>query len=104
MKAIEFPQVNCMLAENQPQYETLPVFVESKAKQFRDPERMVNYTKQVAWSMTACFELSEEEIAEIVKTKKLWHTQLIMGHNFQPIIMSTQNPFIHEKSNDNGGL
>ena len=46
--------------------------------------------------MTACFELNKEEIDEIIRTGKIWHTQMLFGANFQPIIMSTQNPFKDE--------
>ena len=73
MKAIEFPEVNIRLAEDQPQYETLPVAVCEG-----------NERKAVA-----CFELTDEEIDEIVKTKKLWLGQLTFGHNYQPVVLST---------------
>lgn len=77
MISVTFPEVNLPLAEDQPEYETLYVHVSDT------PEREI----------TACFELSDEEIAEIVSTKKLWHTQLSFGQPVQPIRMSTQNPF-----------
>ena len=50
MKAIEFPEVNVRMAENQPEYETLPVNVSP------DPETD-GYFNQI----TMCFELTEEE-------------------------------------------
>jgi hypothetical protein len=37
--------------------------------------------------------LSEEEKAEIAATGKFWHTQITFGHPFQPMRLSTQNPF-----------
>ena len=43
--------------------------------------------------MTACFELTEEEKAEIAATGKLWYTQITFGKPFQPVRLSTQNPF-----------
>jgi hypothetical protein len=83
MKPVKFPEVNCELAKDQPEYEPLPVFynAESPAKE-----------------MTACFQLSDEEVAEIVRTRKIWHTQLTLGNPFQPIYLSTQSPFIEEAS------
>lgn len=78
MKAITFPQVTVNLAEDQEQYETLPVHID-----LIQPETPV----------TCCFELSREEIDEIVRTGKIWHTQWTFGNLFQPIRMSTQNPF-----------
>lgn len=96
MIAVEFPQVNVMLAEDQPEYETLPVFCEYREiivpNKPTDPQLAI-MTKIVPWTMTACFELNKEEIEEIVRTGKLWHRQCVFGSNFQPIIMSTQNPF-----------
>jgi len=100
MIAIDFPQRNVMLAEDQPEYETLPVFCETKEiivpNKPNDPQLAI-MTKTVPWSMTACFELNKEEIDEIVRTGKIWHTQMLYGLNFQPIFMSTKNPFTDDK-------
>jgi len=96
MIAVDFPQRNLMLAENQPEYETLPVFLETK--DFID--NSIPYDpllpipiKQVPWIMTACFELNKEEIKEILRTGKLWYRQCLFGGKFQPMNISTQNPF-----------
>ncbi|PKP11977.1 MAG: hypothetical protein CVU09_00315 [Bacteroidetes bacterium HGW-Bacteroidetes-4] len=77
MKAIEFPQVNVRIAENQPEYETLPALVSS------EPEGRI----------TTCFQLSDEELKEIALTGKLWHLQLAFHQPMQPIALSTQIPF-----------
>lgn len=79
MKAIDFPERNLLLAENQDEYETLPVHVE-KGETF-------------SVSMTACFELSDEEAEEIIKTRRIWYKQMIFGKQFQPMFITTQNPF-----------
>lgn len=96
MTAVDFPERNVMLVENQPEYETLPVFVETKEIMVQDPDHPEKPAerKEVPWSMTSCFELSPAEIEEVVRTGKFWHTQMVMGNYFQPIRMSTQNPFI----------
>lgn len=78
MKSVKFPEVNIHLAENQPEYETLYVHLDKNDPQF---------------PMTACFELTDEQIKEIVETRKIWFTQLTFGGSFQPINLSTQNPF-----------
>lgn len=100
MLAVDFPERNLMLAEDQPEYETLPVFMEVKevmvANGPKDPQNAI-VTKNVPWSMTACFELNKEEIEEIIRTGKLWYTQMLFGNQFQPIRMSTQNPFTPEE-------
>jgi hypothetical protein len=90
MLPIKFPEANCILAENQPEYTPLPVFVEYKDVETAHKKATVT----VAWSMTACFELSDEEIEQIVKTRRLYHTQMVFGNNFQPVMLSTQNPSI----------
>lgn len=99
MTSIKFPEANAALAKDQPEYQTLFVFVEMKDIPVKVPAADVHIlgqerTKQVPWSMTACFELTDEEIEEMVRTKKLWFTQMTMGNLFQPVIMSTQNPFL----------
>lgn len=86
MQPVEFPQQTDVLAKNQPQYTPLPVHVGSQDDSF---------------PMTACFELSEEEKAEIAATGKLWYTQITFGHPFQPVHLSTQNPFTPQTI-DNG--
>ena len=96
MIAIDFPQRNLELAKDQPEYETLPVYCEMKEitmpNRPGDPQNAL-MTRSVPWSMTACFQLNKEEIDEIVRTGCLWYTQHLFGNNFQPISMSTQNPF-----------
>lgn len=78
MKSVDFPQANLPLAKDQPQYQTL--FVRFEPQTYGSP-------------MRACFELSDEEIEEIVKTKRLWFQQLTFGNGFSPIHMSFQSPF-----------
>lgn len=71
MIASEFKEVNIRIAENQPEYETLPAFH--------------NHNEG---SMTFCFELNKEEIDEIVKTGKIWFKQLTFNKPMNPIEMS----------------
>lgn len=93
MRAVKFDQANVNLAEGQDEYETLPIYAvidedgnprRNKDGGLFDPQG----------EMTCCFELNKEEIDEIVRTGKIWHTQLTFWQPFQPISMSTQNPFI----------
>jgi hypothetical protein len=78
MLPIEFPQQTDVLAKDQPQYQPLPVHVGSRENGF---------------PMTACFELTDAEIAEMIATRKLWYTQTTFGRPFQPVYLSTHNPF-----------
>ncbi|MBR8535400.1 hypothetical protein KDU71_07495 [Carboxylicivirga sediminis] len=77
MKALEFEEVNSRIAEKQEEYETLPACI-----RIDKPECHI----------ITCFELSDEEIEEIVKTKKLWHVQLSFAQPMQPILMTTKKP------------
>lgn len=80
MKAIEFPEVNVRIAENQPEYETLPASIHF------NPEYGMN-------EVTTCFELNEEEKKQIAETGKIWFTVLQpMTAFFRPIRMSVLKP------------
>jgi len=77
MKAVEFPEVNVRIAEHQPQYETLPVYVNTNTDECE---------------VTMCFELDEYERKQVTETGKIWLTVLTFGNNFQPIGMSCLKP------------
>jgi len=77
MKAIEFPEVNVRIAENQPEYETLPVKIDLK-----DP----------ATPTTMCIELDKEERKQVAETGLIWLTVLTFGQSFHPIKMSCLKP------------
>lgn len=81
MRAVEFPQANVVLGEKQPEYIPLPVHYDNSI-----PER----------PMTCCFELTDEEVEEIVKTRRIWNTQLTFGNPYHPVSMSCSNPFPSE--------
>ncbi len=72
MKSKEFKEVNVKVAEDQPEYITLPAYF--------NPEE---------GSMTFCFELSEDEMNRIKATNEIWIQLLTFGHKMQPIKMST---------------
>ena len=78
MKSIDFPEANQALAKDQPQYQTLYVHV--------------NYADR-ANEHIACFELTEEEIVEIIKTKRIFIGQHTFGSGYHPLRMSVTNPF-----------
>lgn len=81
MQPIEFPQQTHILAKDQPQYTQLPVHIDESNQ---------------ATPMTFCCELTDEEVAELIATRKLWLTQSTFGNRFQPIRLSTQNPFTNQ--------
>jgi hypothetical protein len=90
MIPVDFPQRNLMLAEDQPEYQTLPVFVDQRTVSTDEG------IQKIPWSMTCCYELSDEEIAEIVAKRRLFYRQMLFGAQFQPIFISTKDPFIEE--------
>lgn len=77
MKAIQFKEQTVILAENQPEYTPLPVFINDS------PER----------EMVACFELSQEEMDVLIKSRQIWFTQFTFGNLFQPVHLQVQSPF-----------
>ena len=82
MTAVEFPEVNVRIAEDQPEYETLPARVGDVPID----------EKFVATGATFCFKLSPAELEEVVRTGVIWQTQMTGGGKLQPIRMSTQKP------------
>lgn len=73
MTAVEFEEVNIRIAEDQPEYETLPAYANTQEG-----------------SVTFCFELNKEELDEIAKTGRIYFKQLTFNKPMQPIAMSTQ--------------
>jgi len=91
MQPVEFPQQTDILAKDQPQYTPLPVHIKFEQQRMSDGEAI-----DVPMEMTACFNLSPEEIAAINKTGALWYTQCVFGNPFQPVRLSVLNPFASE--------
>ena len=102
MQPIEFPQQTTVLAKDQPEYTPLPVHIQFKECEVPHPQfKGVTTKANVPWEMIACFELSPEEIGDICRTGKLWYGQSVFGNNFQPVRLSTQNPFEAPKEGSN---
>lgn len=72
MKAIEFDEANVRIAENQPQYETLPAF-----------------SNKEEGSLTFCMKLDDLELARVHATGEIWIKQLTFGNPMNPIAMSS---------------
>ncbi len=80
MTPVSFPQVNALLNApvGQPDVAQLPV-----ARTCHDDGTP---------AIISCFELSDDELADLVKTKRLWVG--IMGHSMPPIALLTKSPFV----------
>lgn len=76
MKSIPFPEVTNKIGEEQEEFETINV-------QCNEDDRSVNI----------CFKLTKKEVAEIVKTKKIWYKQFAPNGKLHQMKLS---PFKHE--------
>lgn len=74
MKPTEFEGQNVVFAKDQPQYQPLPAFK--------------NDSQQ--GEVVQCWQLSDEEIETIVKTKRMWVMQMTFNAPLQPILLSTE--------------
>jgi hypothetical protein len=85
MNPIKFDEVNTVIGENQPEYEPLPAFVR--------PFTVEDECEKVEienGEVVSCWELSDEEIADIVKNRKVWLSTLTFGGPFQPVLLTTK--------------
>lgn len=72
MNAVEFPEQNIVFAKDQPDYLPLPAYK-------HDDKEGTTIT---------CWELTEEEKAEIAKTGKVWLRTLTFNQPLQPVMLS----------------
>lgn len=75
MKPIKFDYRNCVYAEDQPEYLPLPAH------------------KMDDGTVISCWKLTDEEIQELIKTKKLYISQLTFNEPLQPILPQVESPF-----------
>lgn len=71
MKPIEFEGQTHIIAKEQKEFLPLPVAIEGNC-------------------CTTCWELNEEELQELIKTKKLWLHQFNFGQKIQPQLPSVK--------------
>jgi hypothetical protein len=75
MKPTDFPGHNVVFAKDQPEYLPLP------AHRTSDGE------------VTSCWELTEEELQEVMRTRRIYVTQHTFNRPLQPLLLSsTFNP------------
>jgi hypothetical protein len=66
MKPVSFPQATVVYAKDQPEYVPLPAHV------------------SIHGVVTSCWELSNEELAEIILTRRIWLQAMTFGAALQP--------------------
>ena len=76
MKPVDFPGSNTVFAANQPPYLPLPALLT------RDSEGRV----------ISCWELDDADIADILKTRRIYVHQLTFGNLLQPQAVTTGMP------------
>lgn len=76
MKPIEFKGQNMVLGKGQPQYMELPAL-------------RCNDIAGTTWS---CWELDDQDIADLVKNRKIWLGQLTFHQPFSPQMVTTVMP------------
>jgi len=75
MKPINFPESNVILAEDQPEYQNLPVLSEEDG------------------TVTSCWQLTWKEKFRVLFTGKIWITTLTFRNAFQPVLPRIEYPF-----------
>lgn len=85
MKPVSFDEMNTVIGENQAEYMPLPALV--KPCSVRDGDD-VNVIPR--GNVISCWELSDEEIAEIVKTKRVYLSVLTFGEPVRPCLVTVK--------------
>jgi len=74
MTPIEFDESDVVLAESQPEYQSLPIAIEGN-------ERI------------SCWKLTLKDKVSLLFLGRLWLRQLTFGNPFQPVLLQVKNPF-----------
>lgn len=72
----DLPEIE--IAKDQPEYNPLPVIA----------------VQDEAATIISRWELSDEEVAEVVKTKSIYVFMMTFGHPIQPLLLQTEKPTI----------
>lgn len=74
MKSIQFPGATIQIGKDQPEYNVIHAMPGANTE---------------AGEVIACFELSEEELQEVMKTKRIYYSRLTFHQPFQPMKIFT---------------
>lgn len=74
MNTVDFPGSNIVIAKDQPQYHPIPA----------------HYTPD--GEVVFCWELTDEELTQVLITKRIWHTVLTFNKPLQPQKLSLEQP------------
>ena len=76
MKPVRFPQVNRTLAEDQPEYQPLPVFASPDGE------------------VISCWKLTLWERLKVLLLGRLWLRQYTFNTPLQPQLLQVESPFV----------
>jgi len=74
MKPTSFPESNCEIAKDQPEYQTLPAHLSDNG------------------IITTCWKLTDEEILSVLENGCFWFRQMTLCNPMQPILPSVEKP------------
>jgi hypothetical protein len=78
MKPVRFPEQNLVLAEDQPEYQPLPIHLDGSPY----------------YTATSCWQLTWWEVAKLLfGGRKIWWQQMTFGRNLQPQLGLVDSPF-----------
>ncbi len=78
-----FPEQNTIIGEGQNEYQPLPAFI--------------NYSI-MSQPASFCVALNDDDIADILRGRKIWLQQLTFGGHFKPMMINTVPPVLGGKS------
>lgn len=81
MRAIPFPEQTAVLAKDQPEYNQLPVYIDTDESK----------------AFISCHQLTLRERLIVLFTGKLWHFQLTFGGLYHPTKLDVECPFDRKK-------
>lgn len=85
MTPVKFEGHNVVFAEDQPEYQPLPALA----------------TRNEKGEVITCWELSDEELAEVIKSKRVYLSQYTFNTPLQPVMIhSSIEKFIHLPDQD----
>jgi hypothetical protein len=83
MTAIKFPEMNRVIAKDQPEYQPLPAYVG-----WLDSDKSIHL-------VTFCWKLTWRERLAVLFRGVLWHSVMTFNKPLQPVLLQTQKPTLH---------
>lgn len=85
MKPVRFDESNTVIGEDQPEYMPLPALIKPYSVGYGDD--IAVYPKG---NVVSCWELSDEELQAIIKTRRVYLSVLTFGKPVQPCLLTVK--------------